>query len=104
MTEQKEQLFTNSAIVDKIKESLRMKRTSDCPIAGDYYYKKIDEGILFKKEIEISLNDFDEELNDVLNNQSHQTIKRVIFRAIKEIAQEKFGNRDFTDLIKWRII
>jgi len=49
MTEQNEQLFTNSALVDKIKESLRMKRTSDCPIAGDYYYKKIDEGILFKK-------------------------------------------------------
>jgi len=47
-------------------------------------------GFYSKKEIEISLNDFDEELNEVLNNQSHQTIKRVIFRAIKEIAQEKF--------------
>jgi len=100
----KQESFTNSAIVDKIKESWKMKRTSDYPIAGDYYYKIIDEGILFKKEIEIPLNDFDEGIKEILDKEKSKTVQSIISRAIKEIAQEKFGNRDFTDLIKWRII
>ena len=100
----KQELFTESALVGAVKECWTHKKTSDFPRSGDCYYKIIDEGILFNKEIKISLNDFDKELNEVLNNQSPQTIKRVIFRAIKEIAQEKFGSRDFTDRIKWKFV
>ena len=100
----KQELFTESALVDSIKQCWIHTKTSDFPNSGDCYYKIIDEGILFNKEIKIPLNHFDKELNEVLNNQSPQTIKRVIFTAIKEIAQEKFGSRDFTDRIKWRFV
>ena len=100
----KQELFTNSALVDKIKESWKMKKTLDFPITGDYYYKIIDNGILFKKEIEIPLNDFDDGIKEMLDKEKSKTVQYIIFRAIKEIAQEKFGKRDFTELIKWRII
>jgi len=100
----KQELFTESALVDKIKDTWRLKKTSDFPIAGNYYYKKIDECILFNNEIEIPLNDFDDGLREILDKEKPSTVQYVIFRAIKEIAQEKFGRRDFTDLIKWRII
>ncbi|MEX0855187.1 MAG: hypothetical protein WD018_05430 [Nitrosopumilaceae archaeon] len=96
--------FTKSALVDKIRVSWRMKKTFDFPIAGDYYYKIIDEGILFKKEIEIPLSDFDEGIKKILDKEKPKTVQYIIFRAIKEIAQEKFGNRDYEDLIKWRLI
>ncbi len=100
----KQELFTNSALVDKIKSTWKMKRTIDFPIAGDYYYKIIDEGILFKKEIEIPLNDFEDGIKEILDKEKPKTVQSIIFRAIKEIAKEKFGSRDYTDLIKWRLI
>ncbi len=97
-------VFSDSAIVDQIKESWKLKKTLDFPIAGDYYYKIIDEGILFNREIEIPIDDFKDEIRDVLDRETPKKIQHLIFRAIKEIAQEKFGMRDFTELIKWRII
>lgn len=97
-------ILTNSAIVDKIKEYWKMKRTFDCPIAGDHYYKIIDNGILHSQEIKIALSDFDEEIIQILDKEKPKTVQYIIFRVIKEIAQEKFGNRDYTDLIKWRLI
>ena len=100
----KQELFTESALVDIIKESWKMKITSDFPTAGDYYYKIIDEGILFNKEIEIPLNDFEDGVKKILDKEKSETVQSIIFRAIKEIAQEKFGSRDFTDRIKWKFV
>ena len=101
-TEQK--LFTKSAIVDSIKEVMRMKKTLECPIAGDPYYKIIDNGILHNQEIKISLSDFNDSIREILDKEKPKVVQSIIFRAIKEIAQEKFGNKDYTDLIKWRLI
>ncbi len=98
------EFISDSAIVDQIKESWKIKKTLDFPIAGDYYYKIIDEGIIFNREIEIPLDDIKEKIREALDRRKPKNIQYLIFRAIKEIAQEKFGNRDYTDLIKWRLI
>lgn len=100
----KQELHTKSAIVDRVKEVMRMNKTLECPIAGDNYYKIIDNGILHSQEIKISLSDFDEELKEILDNEKPEVIQSIIFRAIIEIAREKFGTRNYTDLIKWRFI
>ena len=101
---QEQKLFTESALMNKIKESWRMSKTTDFPIPGDYYYHEIDHGILFGKTIEIPLTTFNKELREILNIEKKEKIQRVIFRAIKEIAQENFGSRDFENRIKWRFV
>jgi len=101
MTEQK--LFTESALSDKIKEFWKNKKIPGY-YAGDYYYEIIDQGILFNKEIEIPLEHLDNELREILNKTGPKTIQYVIFRAIKEIAQEKFGSCDFENRIKWKFV
>jgi len=101
---QQQKKFTESALTDKIKESWRMSKTTDFPRPGNYYYHEIDNGILFGKIIEIPLTTFNKELREILNVEKKEKIQRVIFRAIKEIAQEKFGSRELTDRIKWRFV
>jgi len=101
---QQKQQFTESALMNKIKESWRMSKTTDFPRPGDYYYHEIDHGILFGKTIEIPLTTFNKELREILNIEQKEKIQRVIFRAIKEIAQENFGSRDFENRIKWRFV
>lgn len=101
MTERK--LFTESALSDRIKEYWKNKKFPGY-YAGDYYYEIIDKGILFNKEIGIPLEHFDNELQEILNKSGPKTIQCVIFRAIKEIAQEKFGSRDFENRIKWKFV
>ena len=101
MTEQK--LFTESALSDRIKEYWINKKVSGY-FAGDQYYEIIDQGVLFNKIIEIPLEHFDNELQEILNKSGPKTIQCVIFRAIKEIAQEKFGSRDFENRIKWKFV
>ena len=96
--------FTESALADKIKESWRMSKTTDFPRPGGYYYNEIDNGILFGKIIEIPLTTLNKELRETLNVEKKEKIQRAIFRAIKEIAQEKFGSRELTDRIKWRFV
>ena len=101
MTEQK--LFTESALSDRIKEYWENKKILGY-YAGSYYYEIIDQGILFNKVIEIPLEHFDNELQEILNKSGPKTIQCVIFRAIKEIAQEKFGSCDFENRIKWKFV
>ena len=99
-----QQTFTESALVDRIKESWRMSKTSEVPIQGDYFYQIIDQGILFGDEIEIPLSFFNKELREILNREKLDTIQKVIFRTISEIAQEKFGSRNVSERIKWRFV
>ena len=99
-----QQTFTESALVDRIKESWRMSKTSDFPIPGDYFYQIIDQGILFGDEIEIPLSFFNKELREILNREEADTVQKVIFRAISEIAYEKFGSRNLSERIKWRFV
>lgn len=99
-----QQTFTESALVDRIKESWRMSKTSEFPIPGDYFYQIIDQGILFGDEIEIPLSFFNKELREILNREKTYTIQKVIFRTISEIAHEKFGSRNLTERIKWRFV
>jgi len=98
------QVFTESALVDRIKDSWRMSKTSEFPIPGDYFYQIIDQGILFGDEIEIPLSFFNKELRDILDREKTDTVQKVIFRAISEIAHEKFGSRNLSDRIKWRFV
>ena len=97
-------LYTESAISEKIKESWRMAKTSDYPIPGDYFYRIIDQGVLSGHEIEIPLTFFNKELREILDNQDSKKIQKIIFRAIKEIAKEKFGSLEFKDRITWRLV
>ena len=99
-----QQTFTESALVDRIKESWRMSNTSEVPIPGDYFYQIIDQGILFSGVIEIPLSFFNKELREILNREKADTVQKVIFRAISEIAYEKFGSRNLTERIKWRFV
>ena len=101
MTEQK--LHTESALSDKIKEFWINKKIPGY-FAGGYYYEIIDQGILFNKKIEIPLEHFDNDLREILDKTSHKVVQHAIFRAIKEIAQEKFGSRDFENRIKWGFV
>ena len=101
MTEQK--LFTESALTDRIKEYWINKKIPGY-YAGGYYYEIIDQGILFNKEIEIPLEYFDNNLREILNKEKPKVVQYAIFRAIKEIAQEKFGSCDFENRIKWRFV
>lgn len=99
-----QQTFTESALVDRTKESWKMSKTSEFPIPGDYFYQIIDQGILFGDEIEIPLSFFNKELREILNREKPNTIQKVIFRTISEIAQEKFGSRNVSERIKWRFV
>jgi len=101
MTEQK--LHTESALSDRIKQCWIEKKIPGYYV-GDYYYKIIDQGILFNKEIEIPLEHFDNDLREILDKVKPKVVERAIFRAIKEIAQDKFGSRDFEYRIKWRFV
>lgn len=102
MTEQK--LHTDSALSDRIKECWRAHKSLECPSWHNYYYDEIDCGILFNKEMEIPLEHFDNDLREILDKAKPKVVECVILRAIKEIAQEKFGSRDFSDRIKWRFV
>jgi len=101
MTEQK--LHTDSALSDRIKQCWRAHKSLECPSWHNYYYEIIDQGILFNKEIEIPLEHFDNDLREILDKEKKKFVERAIFTAI-EIAQEKFGSRDFSDRIKWRFV
>ncbi len=96
--------YTESALSGKIKESWRRAKTSDFPVPGDYFYQIIDKGVLFGKEIEIPLTFFNRELREILDKQDSKKIQKVIFRAIREIAQENFGSRNLKDQISWRLV
>jgi len=101
MTEQK--IFTESALSDMIKECWINKKIPGY-FAGGYYYEIIDQGILFNKKIEIPLEHFDNDLREILNKTYSKAVQRAIFRAIKEIAQEKLGSREITNRIKWKFV
>lgn len=85
------QLLTDSALVDKIKDSWRMVKTLEFPIPGDYYYNQIDNGILYKKQIEIKSEHLPFELLEYIGNQKTEVVKRILQRCIVEIFAEKFG-------------
>jgi hypothetical protein len=76
------QVFSNSAVADQIKESMRLYKNEEFPICGDYYYTIIDSGILFKKPIKINLQHFTNLPEDYT-----EIFKRVVL----EIFAEKFG-------------
>lgn len=99
-----QQTFTESALVDRIKESWKMSKTSEFPIPGDYFYQIIDQGILFGNVIEIPLSFFNKELRNILNREKTDSVQKVIFRTISEIVHEKFGSRNVSDRIKWRFV
>jgi len=101
MTER--EFFTESGLSDKIRGFWKDKKIPGY-YAGDYYYEIIDKGVLFNEEIEIPLEHFDNELREILNKTGPKTIQCVISRAIKEIAQEKLGSRDFVKRIKWKFV
>ena len=86
-------LVTDSRLNDWIKDTWRYYKNSDFPISGDYYYSKIDQGILFGKIITIPIEHFSKELHYHLNNTPNHTLKKIISRAVEEIFREKFGTR-----------
>jgi len=85
------ELQTNSALVERIKESWKIFKNKEFPICGDYYYKIIDTGILEKKRIYINSNHFSVEVREYLNVISVQERHYIIIRAILEIFAEKHG-------------
>jgi len=97
------ELFTKSALCDEIRKCWKNKNIPGY-YTGDYYYEIINQGILFNKVIEIPLEHFDNDLKDKLNKSNSNDIEYVIFRALAEIGQEKFGSRKFTDRIKWKFV
>ncbi len=85
------QLLTDSALVDKIKDSWRMVKTEQFPIPGDYYYNQIDIGILYGKQIQIKSEHLPFELLEYVGTQTTMTVKRILQRCVVEIFGEKFG-------------
>ena len=97
-------LYTESALSDKIRKSWMIFKTKDHPCCGSYFYQQIDQGVWLNKIIEVPFSSFNKELREILNNEAKDTVKKVIFRAIKELAEEKSGSRDYKDRIKWRLV
>ena len=95
---------TESALSDKTKKSWMMFKTKDHPCCGSYFYQQIDQGVWLGKIVEVPFSSFNRELREILNNEDKDTVKKVIFRAIKELAVEKSGGRDYKDRIKWRFV
>ena len=88
-----ENLVTNSRLSDWIKDIWRYYKNSDFPISGDYYYTKIDQGILFGKIIKIPIEHLPKELRLHLNNTPNHIVKEIISKSVEQIFQEKFGSR-----------
>lgn len=88
-----EDLVTDSRICDWIKDIWRSYKNWNFPISGDYYYSKIDRGILIGNIIDIQILHLPEHLQQHLNERENHIIQRIFFRAVKEIFAEKFGQK-----------
>lgn len=88
-----EHLVTDSKLCDWIKDTWRSYKNENFPISGDYYYTRIDRGILRGKIIEIQVKHLPKHLQQHLNERENQIIQRIFFRAVKEIFTEKFGQK-----------
>jgi len=100
------QVFTESALVDRIKETWLMYR--DKKYLGGYYYHIIDQGVFHNTIIPISLEHLGEDLRNILRKEKPLAIRRVIYRAILEIFNERPGLTSFQleaeDRIRWKFV
>ena len=85
-------LVTDSRLNDWIKETWRLYKNAEFPVCGDYYCTKIDHGILLGKIIDISISHLPKQLLQQLDQLPNHRIKTIIFRAVKEIFCEKYGD------------
>jgi len=88
-----EHLVTDSRICDWIKNTWRRYKNENFPISGDYYYSKIDRGILLGSIIDIQISHLPKHLQQHLDEKENHMIQRIFFRAVKEIFAEKFGQK-----------
>ena len=88
-----EDLVTDSRLNDWIKDIWRRYKNENFPISGDYYYSKIDRGILLGTIIDIHISHLPKHLQQHLDEKENHMIQRIFFRAVKEIFAEKFGQK-----------
>ena len=77
--------MTESALVDKIKDSWAKYKDSRHKIAGDYYYDEFIQGVINNQIIKIRINHFDVYLQKHLGEFSTSYMKRLINRCIYEV-------------------
>lgn len=101
------QYYTESGMVDSIKNSFTNYKNSEYPISGDYFYNKIDAGILQNKIIEIPLSCL-EKIKPSLELTTHEKIQIIIYKVIYQIFYDKFNGiailAEKENRINWRFI
>jgi len=86
--------YTDSAISDLIKQFFnRFKENNSYK-----YTELIDSQIIQDKIIEINYNEFNDEVKEMLENQSNERIHTGIYRAIGEVFQVRHGNTELDAL------
>ena len=98
--------FTFSALVDILKNSFSICRTSKFPRCGDYYYNEIKEAKWENRTIRIlesSLN----VLNDIINDTTITNKKKIITRALRDFTFYNMPDIEAENLCKdmrWKIV
>ncbi|KFM20023.1 EF-hand calcium-binding domain protein [Marine Group I thaumarchaeote SCGC AAA799-P11] len=99
------QYYTDSALSDLFREFFTQFK-----IDNEYkYVKLIDASIIQSKIIEIDYNDFTDEMKNIFENKSEKIIHEIMYRAIIEIFQVRYGsgeriNIEHEDILKFKII
>lgn len=81
--------YTESALCDRIKESMRKYCHGNLG-PGLYYYTNIDTSITLKQTLLIKRDTFDQDILEALDEVTHQQFVRIVTRAIKEIYAERY--------------
>jgi len=105
MTIKEKKTYTDSAMSDVVKQFFnRFKEEGDRK-----YVNMIDSQIIDGKVIEIDYNDFNDEIKEMLNNESQHRNHIAIYRSIGEVFQVRHGSVELDGLknenmIKFRLL
>jgi len=100
-------IVTSSKLVDMLKETWQQHKQTTSDVAGDHYYDKFLQGILFNKTIGLVISHFDQHLQYHLNQLKPQQLQQIVYRAIFETIQSIKGegfaySAKTEDRIKWK--
>lgn len=99
------ELFTESALVDRVKETWHHFKHYDYRSPGDYYYHIIDYGVFNNNTIDINVDHIPENIRQVLNELPEKVVHEVITRAILDYFMESrmfFDRTRMRERIRWR--
>lgn len=86
------EVFSDSALVDRIKQDWRMCRTDKHHIPGDHYYSQIDLGILFNRKITVLKEHLSKDTQEMVSCITPSRLRPILLRAVLDIFAEKHGS------------